>query len=131
VGSVNILPPTSRYRLLADVTVEEPAAFVINQFYFPGWVASVDDKPVRWLTRARGRGLKDSGLPDSLAGEASYDNRGRMLFSFSRPGTYRLEAYYGGPPGWQWRNACIAALSAVLLALLHALMARPRAPAAA
>ena len=76
-----------------------------------------------------GQQLKDAGLPDSLAGVASYDNRGRMLLFLSRPGTYRLEARYGGPPGWQWRSACVAALAAASLALLHRAMARPRATA--
>jgi hypothetical protein len=99
-GAVVELPDSDSYRLNDDLDLPQTTNVVINQVYFPGWVVRIDDAEV--------------AASDLVAG-LTEDGRPRITVP---QGRHRLEAYYGGPPGWQIRDlSIIAVLIAVGAAL--------------
>lgn len=79
------------YQLSGDATT----AITINQLYLPGWVVTVNGN--RLEREDIERGLR----PD-----------GRMQVALP-PGTWRIQAWYDGPPGWRMRDWSLLVLSAM------------------
>lgn len=70
----------------------------INQFYLKGWRVTVNGEPVE-LTHDVSQSADDILL--------TADKAGRMLLALPAAGSYRVTAWYDGPPGWQYRNLII------------------------
>jgi hypothetical protein len=99
-GSLRALPGTSAHRLQLELSLAAPGAFVLEQLYLPGWVVALD-----------GRALDSELLARSLTPE------GFVRVELPRAGTYRLDAFYGGPPGGGVRAAGLVAALAAFAAL--------------
>jgi len=67
----------------------------INQVYLPGWTVV-----------ANGTTISRSTLEQNLSPD------GRMQLDLP-PGEWRIQAWYGGPPGWRLRNVLIATLCGI------------------
>jgi hypothetical protein len=87
------------HRIRFRVAMHTPGGVLINQLYLPGW-------------RVRANGAELPFVQSVLAegDRVERDWRGRVLVVFTQPGTYDVEAWYDGPPGWELRNALMAAL---------------------
>ena len=94
-GRLEALEGSSSHRLRYRTIQSGPAAVQINQIYFPGWQVIVD-----------GQRIPRAQLERNLTGD------GRMVINLPTPGSHTVDAFYGGPPGWEIRN------SVVILALL-------------
>ena len=88
-------PASGKYRIQFTAAGQEPCRVRINQIYFPGWIVSVDGKPL------------DGG---ALLKNANDD--GTIKFNLP-PGAHTVEARYEGPPHWRARNALMAAMVAL------------------
>jgi hypothetical protein len=83
------------YRLRYELATPDAVSLVIEQVYLPGWRVRVD-----------GRELPRPEL------EAGLTPEGFMRVELSGGAqVHRLEAGYEGPPGWQLRDAVIAAVT--------------------
>lgn len=58
------------------------ACFTLQQFYLPGWKILINGKRQPPLI----------------------DKHGRMILGITQPGTYKIDAYYAGPPHYHLRN---------------------------
>jgi hypothetical protein len=104
-GSLRVLPGASAHHLRAQLAVRAPGAVVIEQLYLPGWEVALD-----------GRALEPELLARSLTPE------GFARVELPRAATYRLDAFYRGPPGGGVRTAGLVAALAAFAPLLR----RPR-----
>jgi len=89
----------SAFRLDYQLGGASPARITINQLYLPGWKIMVN-----------GTALPSSEIEENRLAD------GRMQVPLP-PGTWRVQALYEGPPGWQMRNWLMTALCG--LALLY------------
>lgn len=83
---------------------------IINQFYLKGWRVTVNGEPVEFMRNV-------SQSTDDILLTA--DNAGRMLLSLPAAGSYRIAAWYDGPPGWQYRNFLICVIVAAGTMILY------------
>ncbi len=89
---VQPVPGSSGFRLDYQLSGTVAVNVTINQIYLPGWMVTLNGLP---LSRSE---LERRLLPD-----------GRMRLVLP-PGTWQLQAWYDGPPGWQSRNWLIVIL---------------------
>ncbi len=103
-------PDNSPYFYDVAVTIKEdkqlgarPAELYLRQFYFPGWKLMVNGEltPENQLT--------------NFAWRWQSGNDGRIVVQFLRPGTFRVQAWYSGPPNAKERNALMIGLIILLL----------------
>jgi len=88
-------PAHTDFRLDYQLSGSVPTLLTINQLYLPGWKIMSN---AQVLSRQE---IERNLLPD-----------GRMQLRLP-PGTWHIQAWYDGPPGWQLRNWLIAALCCI------------------
>lgn len=86
------------FRLDYQLSGVLPATVTINQIYLPGWKIVLNKVPV-----SRDE-LEKQLLPD-----------GRMKLNLA-PGSWQLQAWYEGPPGWRLRTGLLLFFSCTALA---------------
>jgi hypothetical protein len=101
-GKISALAGDNHFRIHRELTTEEEALVVINQFYFPGWMVEINGKAF-----PDGK-LKDEMLPD-----------GRISFRLPAfPNGCVLDARYAGPPQATFLMYCSVAISLSLTGTL-------------
>ena len=105
------MPESTPHRIRLRLELGGPGAIVINQLYFPGFKLLVGGKTVLWQGRDSRSALRDHATGVT----ASPSQDGRIQLSFVTGGTYLVEEWYDGPPGWPLRNAVIAIVSGALV----------------
>ncbi len=101
-GAATVVPTASSSKFKLDYLIQatESSTLLVNQLYLPGWNATVD-----------GIARSQSDLEEHVAPD------GRIRLSVA-PGTHRLTLWYGGAPGWWWRNLLGAIAVACCIGLM-------------
>ncbi len=105
---VKELPDSNNYRLhiKLDVPNDEESTIHIQQFYYPGWTATANGKPVRMVPTEENP-TNGTVLPNGL-----------IAVTVRGKGEWDIVAWYDGPPGWRLRNllmvVALAACSAMI-----------------
>ncbi len=94
---------------------------VINQMDFPGWKVTVNARTALYTADANFHLDQPSWY---------HDEHGRITVTFPEPGIYEVNAWYDGPPKWQWRNIAMIGCLALLVRALRRQTAIANEPAA-
>lgn len=113
-GHVEERPRSTPHRIILQAEVPADAGVIINQFYFPGWRVLVNGKPPLWREKDAAP-VTDPKVQSVLR----VGPNGRIRVQLKHPGSYRIEAWYDGPPGWRERNLLILVLAAGLAYALN------------
>jgi hypothetical protein len=94
--------------LVRAEVVSAPASVTLNQFAFPGWRLTLDERRLSPC----GQGVTACWQPDE---------QGRIRILLPAPGSFALHAWFDGPPDWLARTAAAFIASVLGIAALRRL----------